>query len=314
MPPSLITKPDKIERVKLWTPFAGKVRLQVGYPDHPDKGELVDTGWEKNTVLPYLAYQLWSALGPFNSQWGDRYIDGVNVYPSWNDTFCSYHGSSSIMLTGYSANSGTTSTSPVAPNTSTRIMPDLGAYLMGGIAIGNYTTTAPSGNVSAITQANFTTYSLLRRFVGWSGTPYTPIGNNDNVYFGPAVNTSTITGATAPNPSMTISRTFAAQSGTVNAIMFLPMAPTAVATATIIPGASGSNAIPPNYSQTVVGGLGSAIAPASFTNALSGAGDPFSNITAGSLLVACTFFLASSAVVVPGGANLTMTYTLSATL
>lgn len=311
--PELWTPPHARER--LYLPIVGRVRFQVGYPDHPDKGELEDTGWQKNAIQPFLAYGLWSALSPFDSTCMDRYLDGTNVYPSWADLFAGYvSGSVSVSVNRYNIASGTASTSPLTPSNGTGWIQAVLGSLMAGMTIGNFTGVAPSGTLSAFDPTKWTTYSLIRRFetVAATNNPDSPIGNNDSNYFGPAVNSSTITGAPAPNPTTTVSRTFAAQTGTVNAASFIPMgiAATGAASQSFPIALSGNY---PSYWVAQPGGAGTSLSPASFNKTLAvGPGDPFSTST--SLVIASTFFVAASAVVIPTGANLTVSYQLSATL
>lgn len=295
---------------RLWTPIVGHVRLQVGYPDHPDPGELVDTGWAPNSVLPFLPFQTWALGIASNGTPGDRYVDGTAVYPSWNDIWAMYQASS-VFVTGYGTSSSTASTSPLIPNNAASAIAWFAQSLIGAMAVGNYTSAAPAGNVSTFAQANWTTFSLVRRALVPSAAGYSLIGQADSVYFGPAVNSQSITGTPAPSPGTTVSRTFAAQAGTVNAIAFVPLALTPVGTAIAVPSSGPTYA--PNYLITAAGGAGTSLAPNAFIKGLAASGDPLATV-ANAGIIASTFFLASAAVTVPTGGNLTVSYTLNAQL
>ena len=285
------------------------MRLQVGWPDNPgNPGEIADTGFEHNAVQPWLAAALWSLLTPQSGNGPWRYVDGTNVYPSLAELWDNYQNSASVFPMGV-ASVGTNRASGAIPLLGTaQILALALSTTMGAMVIGNYTGVVPSGSLSLFTASNWTTYSLIRRY---ANNMASVIFENDSNFFGPAVTSESLTSGGYPNPSVSLSRTFAATAGTVNAIAFVPLS-LAGQTVTTTVALNTANVLYPNYVKAIAGNAGtSTIFASSFTRALAGAGEPF---TAGDLVVASTFYQASSPLAIPAGANLTVTYTFTATL
>ena len=307
--------PERAAEGLALAPMRGRFRLQIGYPDNPHApGEVEDTGWLDNAVLTFVPWLLWCMLGGNpNGGPGDRFFDGANIGPSLAEMFTAYQTAASVNLFSQTA-ANTSNTSPWNLAAAAAGFSLLNG-LMGGLALGNYTAAAPAGSISHFLQANWTTYSLVRRYISESGLPMFP---NSNVFYGPAITAETITGVGAPNPTTSVSRTYASQAGTINAIAFVPLSLTPVTVVTALPNTAANSW--PRYMLTIAGGLGTNVSwsvstPAASVRsaALAGSGDPFSTIAGGQVL-ASTFALLSSAVVVPTGGQLTLSYTFNGTL
>lgn len=287
--------------------LSGEVELTVTNPD----GSIADHRKEPNSITTFTQWIMWTLLNGAGNTPGARYYDGTKQYPSFYDAWCQYQNNAAVIMVGTNAVGSSAVVTPVPGVASTigSMAAVVMQWLFGGIALGNYTGTALGTGVSCIPLSAWSsTYSFIHRTLNRPTGPGT-VFTASTVHTGPAVNSETISGIAGV--SFSVTRTFAAATGTVNAITLVPLALSASGGVNQTVSFDSAAQVAAAFLTAYTEAQGTSRTPNSFVTSLGAAGTPFGSTNS---FVCSTFLTLANAVTVATGQNLTITYTISVNL